>query len=144
MENGDPTPIGTPTKDDSMNRDNNGHSESSLTLVGTAALAVVPLAIAALLLYVLYISPNAKIAEAKSWEEVPCEVLHVEMYDGSLDIVYRYEYQGQEYESDRYDLMIGVSGEDDWARDAVIRLKNDPKTVCYVNPGRSKHRGHRP
>jgi hypothetical protein len=99
-----------------------------------AALAFVPLSIAALLFYLLYLQPNNRIAAAKSWQETPCEIVHVEFVGNGLDVLYRYEFEGRPHESTRYDLTTGQSGEDDWAREASVRLNKNRSTVCYVNP----------
>lgn len=129
-----------------MNQGRDQQSESESLTMGNArlgllgaylafsTLALAPLVIAGGLFYVLYFLPNARIAGARHWHEVPCEVLEVEFVGHSLEVRFRYQFQGEEYQSDRYDLMVGESGEDAWARDAFVRLKKNPLTVCYVNP----------
>ena len=77
------------------------------TLLGLIVFTIVPLAISALLFYLLYLVPNARIAQAENWVEVPCEVEYVELNGSSLDVYYKYDFDGKSYEGHRYDLTVG-------------------------------------
>jgi hypothetical protein len=66
------------------------------------------------LLYGLTIHPALKVATARSWNEVPCEIVrsNVGQHRGSkggttysVDITYSYRVEGREYRSDRYEFL---------------------------------------
>lgn len=80
--------------------------------------------------------------EARSWVEVPCEILEssVATHSGddgatySVAVRFRYHVDGREHVSERYDFFPGsTSGYDGKAR-IVERLPPGARTVCYVDP----------
>ena len=82
-----------------------------------------------------------EVAATQRWAETPCEVLeskvktHSDLERGdwfSLDMSFKYEFDGQDYSSDRYDLSTGGCNEPVQA--VVARLPAGTQTVCYVNP----------
>ncbi len=95
-----------------------------------ALLSFTALSLAVSLLFALYFVPQSRINEAKTWSEIPCEVESIRQAGEGLDIVYRYEYGGVSYKGGRYDLTVGHSGEDDWARDAVVRYTEDTMRIA--------------
>lgn len=80
---------------------------------------------------------------ARSWVETPATVVwsRVESHSGSkggttysVDLLYRYQFQGREYCSNSYNLMSGSSsGRDDKQEVVDSHPPNSPLT-CYVNP----------
>lgn len=113
------------------------HTPRLKNLIGFFALMVALQGAAFLLLYLLVLQPRWVSQAASDWAETPCEILSLKLLGNSpakLKIHYRYDYQGVTYESTRYDLLLGESGEDAWAREAYIKLSMSDHTTCYVNP----------
>lgn len=80
--------------------------------------------------------------QALSWPEVPCEVLESRVAshagdDGdtySVEVRYRYQVDGREHVSGRYEFFPGsTSGYEGKAR-VVERLPPGTRTVCFVDP----------
>lgn len=89
-----------------------------------------------------FVWPAYRVLEARSWSEVPCEILESRVAshageDGStysVEVRYRYSVEGREHTSDRYHFFIGsTSGYESKAR-VVERLPPGTRTVCYVDP----------
>ena len=80
---------------------------------------------------------------AQSWQTVPCTILSSSVgthssSDGgdtySLDIRYAYEWEGQHYESERYNFFGGSSSGYDRKVAVVERYPEGETRACYVNP----------
>lgn len=80
---------------------------------------------------------------ARSWAETPGTVIwsRVKSQRGSkggttysVDLFYRYQYQGREYRSNRYGLLSSSSSGRDGKQEAVDSLPPGSTLVCYVNP----------
>jgi hypothetical protein len=93
--------------------------------------------------YFLVVRPLQKYFAAKNWPETPCEIISssVGSHSGSkgsttysVDITYRYQVGGREYQSDTYSLMSGSSSGRGSKEAAVARYPVGSKAVCYVNP----------
>jgi len=103
-----------------------------------------------LFLYVSFIAPSQAMRAAEDWEEIPCVVISSKLVEHvsrttetgghdhtkfhEIEVEFRYQYQGNEYTSDRYDLSDVSSGEKDWKQEVVDELGTGTETVCYVNP----------
>jgi hypothetical protein len=98
-------------------------------------------------LYILGVRPLWGIVQASAWVETPCTVIASELKehfstDGdspgwtySIQIVYKYEFQGRTYQSDRYDFVTVSSNTNVAKRRGVVREHPPGKqTVCFVNP----------
>ena len=92
--------------------------------------------------YYLILGAFMDYMNSDSWVETPCEVISsrvVESHDDDgttyrPEIVYKYTYQGKNYESKRYDFFeVSSSGRS--SKQKVVR-DHPPgkKTVCYVDP----------
>lgn len=80
---------------------------------------------------------------AQSWQTVPCTILSSSVgthssSDGgdtySVDIRYAYEWEGQHYESDRYNFFGGSSSGYDGKVAVVERYPEGETRECFVNP----------
>ena len=80
---------------------------------------------------------------AKSWIETPATVIwsRVKSHSGSkggttysVDVFYRYQFQGREYRSNTYGLMSGSSSGRDSKQSIVDSLPAGSSLTCYVNP----------
>jgi Protein of unknown function (DUF3592) len=90
----------------------------------------------------LFVWPALKVAQAKGWVETPCVVESSRLQSHrskngrtySIEIQYRYTFNGHEYHSDRYHfLKISTSGRS--GKQAILRrYPPGAKTICYVNP----------
>lgn len=79
------------------------------------------------------------VAAAQNWDAVPCviETCEYVVYDDiqSLNFVYRYTYAGNEYRSDRLDMIPGSMGDDGpWETAIFDRYPVGSEAVCYVAP----------
>lgn len=101
------------------------------------------LMVAGLALLVFWIGPLFMEArDARTWVEVPCQIISskVRSHDSddgttySVDIHYRYRFDGEVYDSNRYSFIGGSSsGYGDKA--AIVRsYPSGSEAVCYVNP----------
>jgi hypothetical protein len=94
-------------------------------------------------LYLSFLGPLVKIVGARDWPAVPCVVIssivdashdsHGSTY--SVNILYRYELQARQYESNTYDFVGGSSSGYDGKRAVVDQHPPGSQAVCYVNPG---------
>ncbi len=89
-----------------------------------------------------FIWPALQVVEARSWLEVPCEILSsgVRSHPGddsttySVDALYRYEIDGRSYQSNRYGFMGGSSSGYERKARIVAGLEEGTTTLCYVDP----------
>lgn len=90
----------------------------------------------------IFAVPAWRNLEARSWTEVPCEVLEsrVETHAGddgdtyTVAVRYRYHVDGRDHVSDRYDFFPGSTSGYDGKAGIVERLPAGTRTVCYVDP----------
>lgn len=89
------------------------------------------------------LKPWLESLDAASWPQVSCkiEIAKVTSHRGSkggvtygIDVLYRYEFEGRKYSSDRYNFSTGKSSSRDWREEAVRKLRSSKNPVCYVNP----------
>jgi len=92
--------------------------------------------------FAVFAVPAWRNLQARSWPEVPCEILasRVASHDGddgdtySVEVRYRYRVDDRAHVSERYDFFPGsTSGYEGKAR-VVERLPPGTRTVCYVDP----------
>jgi hypothetical protein len=89
-----------------------------------------------------FVVPALKVVEARSWREVPCAIVSstVRTHQGddgatySIDVLYRYEIDGREHRSNRYQFMGGSSGGYDSKAEVVAGIPPGTETTCYVDP----------
>lgn len=90
----------------------------------------------------LFVMPAWGIVRAQNWKAVPCTIISSQVRthsdsDGStysIDILYRYVYEGKEYQSSRYKFMGGSSSGRSGKQRIVDRYRPGTKATCYVNP----------
>lgn len=90
----------------------------------------------------LLVNPVIKYSTSASWVETPCviESSRVRSHDSddgttySVDILYRYEFNGRTYKSNQYDFMGGSSSGYRGKEDVVRQYPRGKKTMCFVNP----------
>lgn len=83
-----------------------------------------------------------QVAAARSWEEVPCEVVSSEVREHSgddsstysIEVTYRYRYDGRDFESSRYQFLGGSSSGRAGKQRVVDRLPPGGPCVCWVDP----------
>ncbi len=110
-------------------------------LAAILAFTLIPAGIGGGLLYLRHATMRDTEA-AKSWTETPCTIKKCEWVSSSsddggshLDLVYSYEVDGETYENDRIDLLIGSMGDDDIMEKRVYESHPVGSTaVCYVDP----------
>ncbi len=100
-------------------------------------------AVGVVVFYFLTVRPLMSVLSAQNWISTPCTIVasRVQSHRGddsttySVDILYRYEFRGQEYRSSRYQFMRGSSS--GYKGKAAIVQQHPPgtPTACYVNPG---------
>lgn len=89
-----------------------------------------------------FVVPALRVVEARSWQPVPCEILSSGVRshssdDGvtySVEVLYRYELDGREYRSNRYQFMGGSSSGYESKADAVAKIPAGAEVTCYVDP----------
>lgn len=89
-----------------------------------------------------FVLPALKVAEARAWTPVECEIVSsgVRTQSGddgdtySVEALYRYRVDGREYVSNRYQFMGGSSSGYDRKAKAVERIPAGSVTSCYVDP----------
>jgi len=89
----------------------------------------------------VFLLPLVRIVQATTWKETPCTILssQVGRHSGksttySIDIAYRYSFDGIEYTAKRYHF-VGGSSSGYKGKDAVVkRYRPGSRAVCYVNP----------
>jgi hypothetical protein len=90
-----------------------------------------------------FLPPIFQMFEARSWVSVPCRIVssRVSRHPGgrhgptfSIDVVYTYSYNGQSYQSNRYEFM-GGSSSGEASKQLVVRQLSPGSTAnCFVNP----------
>jgi hypothetical protein len=92
----------------------------------------------AVVIYFLFVGPAVKIFRAQSWNPTPCTIISSKVGGSgdthSIEIVYSYTVDGQQYQSDRYDFVdASTSG---YEGKAEIVNQNPPGKIatCYVSP----------
>jgi hypothetical protein len=89
-----------------------------------------------------FILPVLRVVEARSWQGVPCEILSssVRSHSGddgntySIEALYRYEFDGRQHRSNRYQFLGGSSGGYESKAAAVEKIPAGATITCYVNP----------
>ncbi len=89
-----------------------------------------------------FVWPTLQIVEARSWTPVPCEIVSsgVRSHAGedsttySIEANYRYQIDGRQYESNRYQFLRGSSSGYDGKARAVATIPAGSHTECYVDP----------
>jgi hypothetical protein len=89
-----------------------------------------------------FILPALKVVEARSWQPTTCEIVSsgVRTHSGddgstySVEALYRYEIDGREYTSNRYQFMGGSSSGYDGKAEAVAKIPAGNQAECFVNP----------
>src|SRR4051812_21252652 len=89
-----------------------------------------------------FIRPATQILAARTWKEVPCEIVRsqVRQHSGdkgstySVEVVYRYIVNGRTFTAARYQFMSGSSSGYDGKAAIVAQLQPGTRTVCFVNP----------
>lgn len=89
-----------------------------------------------------FLLPAMEAWGSRDWVEVPATVESSEVGvhssdDGStysVDILYRYRYDGRDYRSGRYDFLTGSSSGYDSKAEIVARYPAGTETRAYVNP----------
>ncbi len=91
----------------------------------------------------VFIIPGVKNLQARSWAETDCEILRswVQSHSGddggttySVEVEYRYTFDGVEYQGDRYQFMGGSSSGHKGKRKVVDALPEGSTTTCWVDP----------
>lgn len=99
--------------------------------------------IGGILTYVIGVRSVQKYFSAKDWPATPCEIVsssvgHHRGSEGgttySVDITYRYQVQGRDFQSDTYSLMAGSSSGRSSKERVVAQYPAGSNAVCYVNP----------
>jgi hypothetical protein len=89
-----------------------------------------------------FVQPVLKVLGARDWPAVPCRIesSRVRTHEGddgdtySVDILYAYEVNGEQFKSNRYHFMGGSSSGYEGKKAVVNRHKPGTEAVCYVNP----------
>ncbi len=98
---------------------------------------------AGLLFATFFVVPAVRNVRAMlTWEEVDCEVLEsfVETHSGSdsttysVEVRYRYQWEGVDYEGDRYHFIGGASSGRDAKQETVDRLPPGEIARCWIDP----------
>lgn len=96
-------------------------------------------------------APDRAVRQSRDWVETPCEIVSSQLaihnaQDGhhrskgrpvptySIEVRYRYRYEGQEFISDRYDFSELSDAYLESKKQVIDSLPPGTETVCYVNP----------
>lgn len=98
--------------------------------------------IGAAVFYFITVRPLARVVAARDWVATPCTIVssRVQSHRGDegttyrVDILYRYEVDGQEYRSSRYKFMGVASSGYQGKADVVSRYPAGSKQTCFVDP----------
>lgn len=93
--------------------------------------------------YAFFVRPAWKIALAKDWPTVPCEIVESGVktnHDSDGDthrvaVHYRYRVAGEEFESNRYSFFGGSSSGYRAKQAIADRYRAGSSATCFVNPG---------
>lgn len=86
--------------------------------------------------------PIVKIIQAQSWQEIPCSISIVKTkrrsfsgdYTQSYQAFYRYDFQGNEYQSSRFSFVKGVGLPSDEKARIAEDFPYGKEVKCYVSP----------
>jgi hypothetical protein len=94
------------------------------------------LAISGLFLNVVYLAPLYRSVMAINWHATPCTILSTGVDNDKIKIVYAYEYAGNEYQSDRYDVneLVDHTRTDQQHQAVLDRFTPGNQATCYVKP----------
>lgn len=92
--------------------------------------------------YIICLDPMIMVIQARNWAEAPAVVRSSKVEENRsshgttyrVKIKYDYEFQGGEYESDRYSFFGGWTSGRDSKQDIVDRYPPGFKFSCYVDP----------
>jgi hypothetical protein len=110
---------------------------------GTRVFGAVFTLIGGLVLYFAAIAPALKMLAARSWVPVECTILTSEVgrHSGSkgsttysINITYRYEFEGRSWESARYNFFTGSSSGYEGKAAVVRQYPPGARATCWVNP----------
>lgn len=90
----------------------------------------------------IFAVPAWKVAAAQGWTPVECEIVSSSVgrhsSDGSttysIEVSYRYRFEGAEYLGDRYEFLGGSSSGFESKKKVVDALPASTTTTCYVDP----------
>ena len=94
-------------------------------------------------LYFGHFVAQRNVTASQGWVETRCEILeagvdvHSDFDHGdwyTLSVKFKYEFDRQEYISDRYDFSYGAHSDEAVLQAVVSKLPPGTQTVCYVNP----------
>jgi len=116
--------------------------KSSLGPGGLILLGGIFVIVGAAMAWPLGIRPIQMMAASKSWIETPCEVIwsRVRSHKGddsttySVDIFYRYKFNGEKHRSNRYGFVSGSSSGRSSKQAVVKAYPPKSKRVCFVDP----------
>ncbi len=94
--------------------------------------------------YELGVRPLWRVWQASGWMETPCTIISSKLKEHhstepseptySTEIVYKYEFRGSQYQSDRYDFVTMSSNTNVAMRSGIVKAHPPGKqTVCFVN-----------
>jgi hypothetical protein len=92
--------------------------------------------------YFVTVRPVMLYAAARSWQETACTVLSSEVgsHPGSdsttysVDVVYSYSFEGQEYQARRYGFLGGSSSGREGKEEIVARYPAGARVACWIDP----------
>ncbi len=92
--------------------------------------------------YFFFVQPLLQVSAARNWQTVPCVIISSEVEehadnDGStysVKITYKYEIDGQEFQSDRYKFMGGSSSGRAGKQAVVDQYPAGEESKCFVDP----------
>jgi len=98
--------------------------------------------IAGLGFLMVFALPAWNVVASRSWTPVECEILSSSVgnhagEDGttySIDVRYRYVFNGVEYSSDRYEFLGGTSSGYEGKQAVVDEMPEGSSVTCYVDP----------
>ncbi len=94
-------------------------------------------------LYFGHFVAQRNVAASQGWVETRCEILEADVNryadldhgaSYTLYVKFKYEFDRQEYISDRYDFSFADYGDEAVPQAVVSKLPPGTQTVCYVNP----------
>lgn len=94
-------------------------------------------------LYFGHFVAQRNVAASQGWVETRCEILEagVNVYTDpdhgaayTIYVTFKYEFDRQEYISDRYDFSFSAHSDETVPQAVVFNLSPGTQTVCYVNP----------
>ncbi len=89
-----------------------------------------------------FLRPAFQVVEARSWSEVPCQILSSDVRshpgeDGAtygIDVLFEYEINGRQYRSNRYQFLGGTSSGYERKARIVEELRTADAHTCLVDP----------